>query len=191
MLDLGCGEQLFREICHHTGFEYVGLDCRGDTPMLLGDAHALPFKDQSIDFVMSLAVIEHLRYPAVAVAEIFRILKPGGLFIGSFGFLEPYHMRSYHHPSPLGAYDLLCTSGFAIEQLEPNMSLTGLRALASMSLFPHAPAALANLLVLPVEAIHRLWWWLGHLHERRPASSEQARQLLNAAGFRFVCVKAV
>src|SRR5689334_925495 len=63
MLDLGCGDKDFEEICRHTNLDYVGLDYGGDRPDLLGDAHALPFKEESFDFVVSFAVLEHLRYP--------------------------------------------------------------------------------------------------------------------------------
>ena len=59
-LDLGCGEGLNRKICQYAGYEYVGLDFKSPQADVLGDAHSLPFKEQSFDFVISLAVLEHL-----------------------------------------------------------------------------------------------------------------------------------
>lgn len=190
MLDLGCGRGEFRQICAHTGMEYVGIDYQSDEATLLGDAHALPFRDESFDFVISFAVLEHLRSPLVAMREAVRVLKPGGLFIGSAAFLEPFHLDSYCHLSSLGIADLLTSAGFDVRMLNPNEHWTGLRAQAWMSLFPRAPMFFSNLVVLPVHLLHRLWWKLGHLVDGRNGTSEQARQLNNTGGFRFLCAKA-
>jgi ubiquinone/menaquinone biosynthesis C-methylase UbiE len=46
------------------------------------DAEALPFDDQSFDIVYSWGVIHHSDSPARVVAEIHRVLRPGGLFLG-------------------------------------------------------------------------------------------------------------
>jgi len=45
---------------------------------VVGDAHALPFRDSSFDRVFAFNVFEHLRDPARAAREILRVLKPGG-----------------------------------------------------------------------------------------------------------------
>ena len=47
----------------------------------LGDAEALPYPDASFDRVSSRLAAHHFPHPEVAVAEIFRVLKPGGVFI--------------------------------------------------------------------------------------------------------------
>jgi ubiquinone/menaquinone biosynthesis C-methylase UbiE len=47
----------------------------------LGDAHALPFADDSIDRVHADRVVQHLQSPARALAEIARVLRPGGVFV--------------------------------------------------------------------------------------------------------------
>ena len=46
------------------------------------DAERLPFPDSSFDVVYSWGVIHHSERPAAIVAEIRRVLRPGGLFIG-------------------------------------------------------------------------------------------------------------
>lgn len=45
-----------------------------------GDAHRLPFANDSFDAAYADFVLEHLSRPAAAAAELFRVLKPGGLF---------------------------------------------------------------------------------------------------------------
>lgn len=43
-----------------------------------GDAHALPFEPASVDRVRADRVLQHLADPATAVAELRRVLRPGG-----------------------------------------------------------------------------------------------------------------
>ena len=53
---------------------------RLDAALALGDARALPFADGSFDVVLSGGLLEHFRDPAPVIAEMARILRPGGLF---------------------------------------------------------------------------------------------------------------
>jgi SAM-dependent methyltransferase len=189
MLDLGCGDKDFQDVCRHTNLDYVGLDYSGARPDLLGDAHALPFKDESFDFVVSFAVLEHLRYPFVAMREAFRVLKPGCVFIGSVAFLEPFHMDSYAHLTHLGTYNVLNHAGFDVQVVAPNQEWSALHALGNMILFPRLPKALCDLLVAPMYWLHRLWWKLGHVVDPKPRTSEAYRLPATTGGFRFVARK--
>jgi SAM-dependent methyltransferase len=186
MLDLGCGNKDFEPICRHTNLDYVGLDYDGESPDILGDAHALPFQDQTFDFVLSMAVLEHLRYPHVAMAEALRVLKPGGLFIGTVAFLEPFHMDSHAHLTHLGTYSVLKQAGFVVDAVAPNVEWSALHAMATMILFPRVPKRLADLLILPSWLLHRLWWKLGHLIDPKHRTSEAYRLPATTGGFRFV-----
>lgn len=53
------------------------------------DAEVLPFPDDSFDVVYSWGVIHHSEHPERILQEVYRVLKPGGQFIGMF-----YHRRS-------------------------------------------------------------------------------------------------
>lgn len=55
------------------------------------DAHRLPFRDGTIDFVHASAVFEHLKHPFVAAEEICRVLKPGGYVYADCNFVYPFH----------------------------------------------------------------------------------------------------
>ena len=52
----------------------------------------IPIPTSSFDVVVAGEVIEHLPYPEVTIAEISRILKPEGLFIGSVP--NSYHIKN-------------------------------------------------------------------------------------------------
>ena len=58
---------------------------------VLGDALALPFRDESFDFVLASAVWEHLSDPFRAAREVWRVLKPGGQVGVDCNFVFPYH----------------------------------------------------------------------------------------------------
>ena len=61
----------------------------------------LPFADGSFDYVVSFQVIEHIRRDKAFVAEVHRVLKPGGKFIVSTPnkpmslTRNPWHVREY------------------------------------------------------------------------------------------------
>ena len=52
---------------------------------------SLPFLDDSFDVVVMAEVMEHLPYPLITLAEIKRILKKNGKFIGNLPFA--YHLK--------------------------------------------------------------------------------------------------
>ena len=65
---------------------------RGHRPGLArADVRALPFRDGSVDLVYSMGTIEHFPEYALAVQEIARVLKPGGLaIVGVPNKLDPF-----------------------------------------------------------------------------------------------------
>lgn len=68
-----------------------------DTTDVLGVGEALPFRDDSFDAVISIAVLEHVRNPAACAAEIVRVLKPGGKLVCCVPFLQPLHGFPHHY----------------------------------------------------------------------------------------------
>lgn len=189
-LDLGCGSGLHRFVCEQAGYRWVGLDYTADRAPILGDGHALPFANESFEFVLSIAVLEHIQYPFVVGREVLRVLKPGGLYIGTVAFLEPFHGNSYYHHTHLGTYNTLRSAGFGVEYVGPNAAWSGLKAQASMGgLFPRMPEALGHAVVWPIEMLHRTWWKMGRLASRRPNASEQMRLVTNTGAFEFIARK--
>ena len=163
VLDLGCGSTLHRELCEHAGFEYVGIDFDSPNASILADAHALPFKNNSFNFMISINVFEHCQYPFVVTKEANRVLKSNSKFIGVVSFLEPFHGNSFYHHTHLGTLNSLRFGGFDVEYIAPNKKWTVFIAQAYMGFFPKMPKILSKLLVLPLQALHRFWWGIGGL----------------------------
>ncbi len=89
VLDVGAGEApSYRDVLPSSA-RLVDYDIgAGD---VRGSADRLPFRDNSFDVVVSFAVFEHLRDPDRSLAEIRRVLRPGGvLLLGTHG-VYPYH----------------------------------------------------------------------------------------------------
>jgi SAM-dependent methyltransferase len=51
----------------------------------------LPFADSSFNFVLSFHLFEHVYDYRMAVSEIYRVLKPGGVLLVSVPFMHKYH----------------------------------------------------------------------------------------------------
>jgi SAM-dependent methyltransferase len=94
VLDIGCGEgQVARHVVATTGASsVVGVDpsdaqltvarARGGGPVYArSGAKALPFRDGAFDTVVACLVFEHIEAVDAALAEVGRVLAPGGRFL--------------------------------------------------------------------------------------------------------------
>jgi SAM-dependent methyltransferase len=60
-------------------------------PDIQADAVALPIGDAGADGVLMVEVLEHLPNPGAAIAEARRVLRSGGILLGSAPFVWPVH----------------------------------------------------------------------------------------------------
>ncbi len=93
VLDVGTGEGQVARVAAETGARrVVGVDPiwaqltvareRGSTPAYArGEAVALPFPDGAFDAVIACLVFEHIDGVDEALAEVGRVLRPGGRFL--------------------------------------------------------------------------------------------------------------
>ena len=62
--------------------KYTALDMRsGPNVDVVANSHDLPFESETFDCVLCLETLEHDDYPHKTIAEIYRVLVPGGLFV--------------------------------------------------------------------------------------------------------------
>jgi ubiquinone/menaquinone biosynthesis C-methylase UbiE len=89
VLDVGCGPGYVAAAAAARGARVIGLDfsegmlvlaryTHPDLDFREGDAEALPFEDASFDAVTLAFVLGHLGHPERALAEAWRVLRPGG-----------------------------------------------------------------------------------------------------------------
>ena len=93
VLDIGCGEGQIARLAAYVGAStVVGLDPtwaqlsvarrRGGSPAYCrGIADTLPFPSRSFDAVVACLVFEHIEAVDEALADVGRVLKPGGRFL--------------------------------------------------------------------------------------------------------------
>ncbi|GHH96120.1 bifunctional 2-polyprenyl-6-hydroxyphenol methylase/3-demethylubiquinol 3-O-methyltransferase UbiG [Streptomyces capillispiralis] len=96
VLDVGCGGGYTCEFLHQRGARVSGLDpsprlveaaarhakdTGKDIDYTVGKSESLPYPDASFDVVTCVDVLEHVESPGLAVSEIHRVLKPGGVFL--------------------------------------------------------------------------------------------------------------
>ena len=61
----------------------------------IADAHDIPLPDGSVDGVWIQAVLEHVIQPDRVVAEIHRVLRPGGIVYAEIPFMQTVHEGAY------------------------------------------------------------------------------------------------
>ncbi|MCI0513322.1 class I SAM-dependent methyltransferase [candidate division KSB1 bacterium] len=184
VLDLGCGSTLHRGLCETAGYEYVGLDYFTPEAPILGDAHALPFANDSFEFIISINVLEHCHNPFVTMREAYRVLEPGGTFLGVVSFLEPYHDHSYFHHTFLGICHALQVGGFEVEFITPSSKQwTVLRAMMFMGFFPKMPNFISKTLVWPLMVLHRCWWSVGSLFWGKSKAAFRSQKFAGSLAF--------
>ena len=98
-LDIGCGSGVYLEELLARGFDTTGLDLSAEMldscrkrfegraeyedrlSLVRGDVETLPFQDGEFDLIVCMGVLGYLVTDERAVAEIRRVLRPGGYIL--------------------------------------------------------------------------------------------------------------
>lgn len=142
LLDVGCGSKPYRSL--FAVESYTGLDI--DSPLsrqravadFYYDGSRFPFEDRSFDSVLCNQVLEHVFNPDEFLAEIRRVLAPGGRLLLTVPFVWDEHEQpwDYARYSSFGLRALLERNGLrVIEQQKLLADASLLFQLANAYLF--------------------------------------------------------
>ncbi len=104
-IDLGCGTGAYTLWLNDVGTHVTGVDVSrrmlevagrkcGGVPLIQADLRKLPFPDGTFDIALCNLALEFIEKPAEVMAEIYRILKPGGRLIAGFiGKCSPWAQK--------------------------------------------------------------------------------------------------
>ncbi|MDQ7849468.1 MAG: class I SAM-dependent methyltransferase [Armatimonadota bacterium] len=97
---------------------YANLDLT-TRPDIVCDAHALGIRDEAVDAVVCVEVLEHVANPRAVLAEIHRVLRPRGTLLLATPFLYRLHGDPYDYQRVTDhwLYEVLGQLGFRVVHL--------------------------------------------------------------------------
>ncbi|MCC6617009.1 MAG: class I SAM-dependent methyltransferase [Anaerolineae bacterium] len=107
ILDLGCGDGLIVKLLFQRQLDY-GIDLSERAierakqsgyykTVFLGDGHQTPLEDNSLGGVFSNCVLEHISDMPGQIAEVSRVLRPGGVFVATCLTPQYYNLNPVFH----------------------------------------------------------------------------------------------
>lgn len=121
------------------GSEYLGdavpFGANDDRAVRNESITKLSFPDNSFDFALNFDVLEHLSHPETGLAELYRVLKPGGTLLLSVPFLPAeqntrqrarlrddgsveHILPAQYHGDPVSSVGCLCFQEFGWDLLD-------------------------------------------------------------------------
>ncbi len=103
VLDFGCGRQPYKLLFAHCT-QYLPVDfadtktkfyANGD--VLIFDGQRIPLADSSMDHILCTEVLEHVFTPVSVLAELNRVLRPGGTMLITVPFAWEEHDCPYDY----------------------------------------------------------------------------------------------
>jgi 2-polyprenyl-3-methyl-5-hydroxy-6-metoxy-1,4-benzoquinol methylase len=105
LLDVGCGSGTLMGLLKERGFRPVGVDFSAEAAkvaaqengvrVVVGSLVDAAFPDESFDLVTLFHVMEHVTNPREVLAEVARILKPGGAVILQVPNIDSWQFRIF------------------------------------------------------------------------------------------------
>lgn len=118
VLDLGCGLQPYRSLLSQAqGYTGADVEQRPGVDVQLVPGQPLPFADASFDAILCTQVLEHVADLDPVLAEMRRVLRPGGVLVVSVPFIYQVH-GAPHDYRRLTEYGLAAAlQGYSLETL--------------------------------------------------------------------------
>lgn len=126
VLDAGAGEGVYRRYFEHCQYRSIDLavgEAGWDYSKLdyVGPLHQMPIESGIFDAVLCTQVLEHLEWPRESVAEMFRVLRPGGRLYLTVPMAQNEHQVPYDffRYTSFGLKSICSRVGFRQVDVEP------------------------------------------------------------------------
>lgn len=121
------------------------IEAQNYVAVLRGDATRLPFANGSFDRIVTSEVLEHIQDDVAAIAELVRVLKPGGVLAATVPAWLPEKVNwalsdEYHAPKAAGGHVRI----YSATELAAKLRAAGLAVFARHR----------------AHALHSPYWWL-------------------------------
>jgi SAM-dependent methyltransferase len=124
VLDAGSGRAPYRDLFAHARYEtadFVAVKGKKYAEQdYVCDLAAIPVEDARFDHVLLTQVLEHIPEPPTVLAELHRVLKPGGMLWLTAPLFYAEHEKPYDYfrYTQFGLRHLLEGAGFAVEEID-------------------------------------------------------------------------
>jgi len=129
VLDVGCGIMPYKKIIlgNKAVSNYVGMDLEKPTyyknvkPDCTWDGCHIPFENNSFECIIATEVLEHVALPDLFLKEVYRVLKPNGIFFCTVPFIWHLHEVPFdeYRYTPFSIKRLINQAGFKGVEVNP------------------------------------------------------------------------
>lgn len=124
MLDAGSGRAPYRRLFDHARYEtadFLAVEGKKYTEQdYVCDLARIPVEDARFDHVLLTQVLEHIPEPATVLAELHRVMKPGGTLWLTAPLFYAEHEKPYdfYRYTEFGLRHLLEGAGFEVREVD-------------------------------------------------------------------------
>ena len=147
VLDAGAGDGPYKSLFEHARYEsadFEKVDKKYAPCTYTCDLKNIPVESCRFDFIIFNQVMEHLPEPDLVLAELYRVLKPGGkiIYTGPLFYEEHEQPYDFYRYTQFGLRYLLSSTGFVIDRmdwLEGYFGTVGYQLNTMARYLPHKP----------------------------------------------------
>jgi SAM-dependent methyltransferase len=123
VLDAGAGDAPYKRLVCHARYEsadFEKVDKRYAKSTYVCDLANIPVEDERFDYILFNQVMEHLPEPKLVLAELHRVLKPGGrmIYTGPLFYEEHEQPYDFYRYTQFGLAHLFTQAGFLTERVD-------------------------------------------------------------------------
>lgn len=165
VLDFGCGNMPYRPLIEDRGATYLGADFGDEAAIPISADGRLEIAASSVDVVISVQVLEHVRDLDAYFAEIARVLKPGGILLLSTHGTWLYHPHPEDHRrwTRAGLVNDIEARGFAVRQVDSivgPLGTTTMIRLTGFAFFLHRLPLIGSIMTAMLAVVMNARGWI-------------------------------